>query len=309
MFGRKPKQPAEQPDNRRRVRQGGTTPAFSYYTSRNTEPTTENRAPVRRGQIETPEQPKSKRASRTWIAKVPFWIFVAIIIVCVVKLLTLSNDPKVIIVGGNQADSSYMRPASAYESAAQKLLTSSVVNRSKLTIDTSAVSSALLREFPELLEVSVTVPLVSSRPVVYVQPAKPALILRSLHGDYALNNEGVALSQASSLPSGALLAVDQSGLVPHLGKQILSGDTVTFVQAVAYQFSAAHVSLNTFVLPSGAPYEIDARLEGKPYAIRFNLEEDARIQSGAAIATVQQLGNTIPSSYIDVRVPGRVYYK
>lgn len=311
MFGRKPKTPAEQPDDRRRVSRGGTTPAFSYYTSRISEPTADSRPPIRRSQPERLEKQPSARkvASKAWLAKVPFWIFVAVIMVCAIKVLTLSNDPKVIIVGGTQAANSYMQPASVYANAAQKLLSSSVVNRSKLTVNASAVSNALQSEFPELLDVSVTIPLVSSRPVVYVQPERPALVLRSLNGDYALNNEGVVLSRVRSLPSGVQLAVDQSGLTPQLGKQVLSGDTVSFVQSVAYQFSAAHLSLSTFVLPAGAPYEVDARLEGKPYAIRFNLEEDVRTQSGAAIATVQQLGSTTPANYLDVRVPGRVYYK
>ncbi len=311
MFGRKPKTPVEQPDDRRRVRRGGTTPAFSYYTSRISEPTADSRPPVRRSQPERLEQqPKASTGTlRAKLAKVPFWIFVAVIMVCAIKVLTLSSDPKVVIVGGAQAANSYMQPTSIYATAAQKLLSSCVMNRSKLTINASAVSGALQREFPELLDVSVTIPLVSSRPVVFVQPARPALVLRSLNGDYALNGEGVVLSRGRSLPSGVQLAVDQSGLTPRLGEQVLSGGTVSFVQSVAYQFSAAHLSLSTFVLPAGTPYEIDARLEGKPYAIRFNLEEDVRTQSGAAIATVQQLGSAVPANYLDVRVPGRVYYK
>lgn len=311
MFGRKLKAPVEQAAERRQVRRGNSTPAFSYYTSRLSGTPPDSRQPTRRAQAEgSPDKPKAhSTTSHMWLAKLPFWIFLIVVIVCAVKVLALSNDPKVIIVGENQESSAYMQPASVYEAAAQKILVGSVANRSKITVNPTSVSKALQREFPELMDVSMTIPLVSNRPVLYVQPATPNLILRSLGGDYALNSDGVVLTRVRSLPSNIPQVVDQSGIIPHLSGQALSGDTVSFINTIAYQFTASHLSLSTFVLPSGASYEVDARLEGKPYTIRFNLEEDARTQSGAAIATIQQLGGKVPSNYIDVRVPGRVYYK
>jgi hypothetical protein len=105
------------------------------------------------------------------------------------------------------------------------------------------------------------------------------------------------------------VVVDQSGLTPRPGRQLLPSSTVGFAQTVAYQLNAAHLVASAFVLPANSPYELDARLEGKPYMIRFNLEADALTQCGAAIATIQQLSGVNPSSYVDVRVPGKVYYK
>jgi hypothetical protein len=32
-------------------------------------------------------------------------------------------------------------------------------------------------------------------------------------------------------------------------------------------------------------------------------------QSGGAVATLQQLGSTMPAQYVDMRVPGKAYYK
>jgi hypothetical protein len=84
---------------------------------------------------------------------------------------------------------------------------------------------------------------------------------------------------------------------------------VSFIQTLAYQFSEAKIAVSAYALPAGSPYELDVRLEDKPYMIRCSLVADALVQSGAAIATLQHLGNTVPREYLDVRVPGRVYYK
>jgi len=145
--------------------------------------------------------------------------------------------------------------------------------------------------------------------VIYIQPTDPSLIIQTTHGNYALSKSGLVLTSLSTLPAGVQLVVDQSSLVPQLGKQVLPSSAVSFVQIVAYQFKAANLSISAFVLPASSPYEVDVRLEGKPYIVRFNLEEDALTQSGAAIATIQQLGGTVPADYVDVRTPGRVYYK
>jgi hypothetical protein len=153
------------------------------------------------------------------------------------------------------------------------------------------------------------VPFLSSRPVLYIQPADPSLVLQTTQGNYALNQTGLVLSRLTHVPANVPVAVDQSGLTPRPGKQVLPGSTVLFAETVAYQFKAAQLTISTFVLPANAPYELDVRLAGRSYAVRFNLQADALTQSGAAIATLQQLGSAVPSQYIDVRVPGRAYYK
>jgi hypothetical protein len=117
------------------------------------------------------------------------------------------------------------------------------------------------------------------------------------------------LSSVSQLPSGVPLLVDQSSAQPRPGKQFLPGTTVDAIQTITYQFAAAKLAISTFVLPTDKPYELDVRLEGKPYAIRASVIGNVTVQSGAAIATVQKLGTSNPGNYVDVRVPGRVYYR
>jgi len=102
---------------------------------------------------------------------------------------------------------------------------------------------------------------------------------------------------------------DETSEVVTVGTQLLPRSSVQFMKTIAYQFEQADIKVSALILPAKKAYEVDARLDGKPYLVRFNLQEDAMQQSGAARATIEQLGTTVPSSYLDVRVPERVYYK
>lgn len=301
MFRRKPKAP--EPVGRSVRRAGTSKPAFSYYTNRVSEGPVE-RAPERR----KPAQ-EGRGGVRNLFASYAFWVLLLAVVVCAGKVLLLSNDPKVEVVGKTAISGGYLKPTSVYQQAVAKLLDTSVANRSKLTADPEGVALELKHEFPELQDVSIDIPLVSNRPIVYVQPATPSLVLRSTHGDYVLNQSGLTLSSVHTLPAGVVQVVDQSGQTPKPGTQTLPSSTIAFVQMVAFQFKTAKLPINNFILPASAPYELDVRLTGQPYIIRFNLQEDARVQSGAAIGTVQRLKGTVPAQYIDVRTPGRVYYK
>lgn len=315
MWRRKNKSQPEQgrTPGRQVQRGGGAGPAFSYYAStRNVEPARER--PEGRGDASggpnrwqaAQEQPSGTRR-RPNVAQLPLLFLLALGLVCVVKVLWLSTTPKVIIVDKSPIAASYLQPTSVYAAAAQRLLASSVTNHTKLTADLNGTAKRLQQQFPELAAVSLGVPLISSRPIVYVQVAQPSLIAQTAHGNYALNATGVALAKMQTTPSSIPMVIDQSNNAPKPGKQFLPSSTVAFVQTVSYQLTAAELDVTAFVLPAGSPYELDVRLSGKPYVIKFNLAEQALQQSGAAIATIQ--GGTAPGSYLDVRVPGRVYYK
>jgi len=293
----------------RRSSTAGSSPAFSYYSSRASEGP--RRMPPRGGESAEPAKPKQSRrsSSRSWLATTPFWLLVIVTMACGVKILSLSTDPKIVMVGTSSVASHYAHDPAAYAAAAHTLLASSLTNRSKLTVNLDGTARSLEHEFPELQMVSLSVPLIGSRPIVYVQVAQPSLVLQATGGNFAVNKTGLVLADVPSLPSGVPLVVDQSGATIRPGKQYLPSSTVAFIQTLAYQLSAAHLEVSTFVLPAGSPYEVDIRLEGKGYLVRTNLEADALAQSGVIIATLQQLGGKDPANYLDVRVPGRVYYK
>ena len=307
MWRKKRNQEAEQgrASERQVQRSGGLGPAFSYYTSSRTPETNRTRPGVRQEESQAP----TGRGRRLPAAQLPFWLLLALVAVCAVKVLWLSTNPKVVVVGKTSVSATYLQSTSVYAGAAHRLLASSITSRSKLTVNLNGTAAALEHQFPELQAVSLGMPLISSRPIVYVQVAQPSLILQSGSDNYALNKSGVVLAKVSAIPAGVPMVVDQSGVRPKPGKQFLPSSTVAFVQTAVYQLAAAHFDVSASTLPAGSPYELDVRLSGKQYFIKYNLQAAALTQSGVAVATLQQLANATPGSYLDVRVPGRVYYK
>jgi hypothetical protein len=254
------------------------------------------------------------RSRQFWLHRTGLIILFLAVVISAVNVLSLSTEPKVMPLtsGSNQA---LLHSPTVYQDAASQLLKSSIWNRNKITVDTSSLSRQLLNKFPELGSVTVTIPLLAHRPLVYVQPVQPALVLVSSTGSFIIDTNGKAL--ASSASSAALkqaqlpLLSDQSGLRIEPNRQALPATDISFIQTVIAQLSAKQFKVSNMTLPAAAS-EVDVHLLGQPYMVKFNLQSnDARGESGTFLATINQLRrqNVTPGQYIDVRVGGRAYYK
>jgi hypothetical protein len=231
-----------------------------------------------------------------------------VVVVCIVKLLSVSQSSKVVVSATANHPVSQLAIES-YTKAADALLKGSLLNRSKITLNTNGIESSLQKQFPELTSVVVTVPLVGNRLVIYVSPSKPAFVLQTGSGLYSIDAKGYVLTQLTTPTDGLVLLKETSSRTPKPGSQYLASSTMTFCSTVAYELEQGGVPLAYLDLPTSAPYELDAYVAAKPYYIRFNLQADAMQQSGAAVATLQQLGANTPGQYLDVRVSERAYYK
>jgi len=309
----KPSPPPEPPPGRRRpvaANDGGQRPsAFSYYAQRASAPERAGRQPLE--EMTIPHQ-----------AGLPLWLRNRTVAYVVgVALLAgfiystaLGTDPKIQPVTSN-GSAYFMQSPQVYQQAAAKSLSGSILNRNKLTVNTAKVSSDLTDNYPELETAAVIIPLIGQQPVIKVSPYKPSVMLTTPEGGvYLLDTTGRALVSASQITSSGELSVPTvqapgiSGI--RLGAQTLSTRTVQFIQQVTAILDAAHISTGTLKLPAGTS-ELDIPVSGKPYFVKFNLQDDPRQQAGTFLATKERLDhdNATPSQYIDVRVLGRAYYK
>ena len=286
---------------------------FAYRARRSgTERNTGRQAPG--GEDATAPPAHRKRFGHFWLQRAGLVILLLAILVSAVNVLSLSTDPKVVPLT-TTASQTLLRPTAVYETAASQQLGGSIWNRNKITLDTSGLSRQLLNQFPELSGVSVTIPLLAHRPLVYVEAVQPALILVTSNGSFIIDTGGKALSGASSPTSlnqpQLPLLTDQSGLRIQPNHQALPAADISFIQTVLAQLSAKQVTVSGMTLPAAAS-ELDVHLSGQPYFVKFNLESsNARGQAGTFLATIAQLRrqNITPGQYIDVRVDGRAYYK
>ena len=237
-----------------------------------------------------------------------------VLLIAVFLLLSVSTSAKVVII---QPTGFTYQPHSLgqYELATSQDIGSSLYNLNKLTLNSSSIASMLEQKFPEIQYAAVTIGLIGSTPTVYLQLTMPEILFQTPSGSYILNHNGVVITGASSFSSHELnsLPVVDSGLNSRLklGDQVLGGNNVIFIQTVKAALSGKGQIVSKFVLVPGAE-EMDVYISGINYYVKFNLSEnDALQQVGtylAAIANLKQQGK-VPTSYVDVRVDGRAYYK
>ncbi len=257
---------------------------------------------------------RRERLVRYWRQRLGMFVAGVVLIICVLYTLHLSTNPKVVSLA--PASSGYfLQDDSIYQQAAAKEFASSVLNSNKVTINTIGIQQKLQHQFPELSEVSVTIPLMSHRPIVYLAPTTPSLILSTPQGSYVLDDTGKALINASAIAGIDKLKLptvtDQSGLQVHQGAIALASSEVSFIHTVTAELQAKGVAIASLTLPAAA-YELDVRPTGVGYYVKFNMHQlTARQQSGTFLAVKQRLASqaVAPAAYIDVRLDGRAYYK
>lgn len=227
-----------------------------------------------------------------------------------IYLSLLLTPPKIVFYGEQgplRSDSPYAALVSGK--------TSNLQSSSKFTINRQQLTKDMQAQFPELVQVAVTTPLLANHAVVELEVSKPALILTSGNDTYLLDTRGVALldtarerplAKTDALP----VVTDQSNLPVELGKQALTSSQTGFILELNHQAQAKNLSLVSINLSAGAG-ELTVRYNDLPYFVKYNVNEDARKSFGTFYATKEYIERTKvkPAEYIDVRIPERAYVK
>lgn len=302
----KKKDNAEELDRQPGLSSTGRASPYSYRSSRS----------ARQGgtsRYTREEQEKRSVEDRTrHIKNLPAYIAIIIVVVSLIYSIILEPNAKVEIT--SNTSNSFLQPTSVYQQATDKILRSSYLNRSKLTINADSIASQISNKFPELSGVTVIVPLSGRQPILEIRPARSVIVLSNSQGKFMINQNGAAMIkldtpeqlQHYSLPE----VTDDSGLRVKLGQQVLPVDSIAFINTVIDQFSAKNIPIESMTL-AAVPYELDVQVRGEPYIIKFNLLEDPNYAVGTYLATVKELAalKQSPTQYIDVRIAGRAYYK
>jgi hypothetical protein len=318
MFFKKQKTETDRPrrsmtQQRREGLPGGSQPmprgqVYSYRASRSQRQETLGRASP-----EQTQQAKLWKERFKWLQSMPR-IFGALVILLIVVMLLRLDSHAAVVPMDNTKGQVFLRSLQTYEEAAARIFSASWLNGNKLTINTAQVSRDLVRQFPELKTVSISLPIAGNRPVVYVQPATPALVLTSKGSICIVDTDGKALITGNQVPELDKLKLpvisDESGLAINPGTIVLPQSSVSFISEVVGQLKAKELPIQSLTLPAEVS-ELHLKLEGESHFVKFNLHGNAREEAGAFLATRQHLKATAksPVQYIDVRVPGRAYYR
>ena len=273
---------------------------FSYYSSR----TDEDKKYGRR----------TKKPTNIWafIKHLPVYLASLAIVLCLGYLLTLSTNPKIIITSENKLFNS--ERAGEYALAAHEVMASSLINQTKITIDTRKLEDSLKERFPEVQEAAITLPIMGRRPIIKLELLAPALIIRSAGEDYILDANGRAImpyAQSSSESAQNLpIVIDQTDTPIQLGSGVLTSAETRFIIDLIALLAAKDISVSSLTLPRVAS-ELHIKIKNQPYYVKFDLLGDVRLQAGTFLAVKRRFDSRggKPSQYVDVRVEDKVYYK
>ncbi len=246
------------------------------------------------------------------VRRLPTVVALLIILFSFLYSMTLSRTPSVSLADKNTT--SLYRNSDEYVEAAKQTLGLKMSYRSKLTVNVHEVEESLLAQFPELDAAVLRLPVLGRKPNLVLALSKPSLLLATPTKSYIIDNDGVAVSEAGSiaLEQRQKLTVikDESGLSIELGKQIMTSDTIVFINAIKAQLSAQNLNVSQLTLPPSAN-QLDIRLAGISYTIKTDVAGDAKVQIGGYLAVKEDLERQgiTPTNYIDVRVEEKVFYK
>lgn len=238
---------------------------------------------------------------RLFLSRILDGLIILIFLAGLVYSLMVKPDPKVII------SSNAYHSKDIYEAAAQKYL-GSVKNRNKITLNVQNVSESLKKQFPEIAEASVELPILDQTPIIHINVARPSFVLQNGHESYIVDSQGVAVGKSQSYPSinNLTTVIDRSGFRAGDGQQVMSADSVKFITTLTAQLRQAKVPVASITLPPLAQ-QLELRTKDKPYFVKFYLGGDPLQQAGQFLAI--RHSDTQPTQYLDVRVPGKVFYK
>ncbi|MEK7153150.1 MAG: hypothetical protein AAB834_04330 [Patescibacteria group bacterium] len=293
-------------EHMRTVRPTPRGQVFSYHANRS----------VRIGgaprSLEEQQHALRRQPRFSWLKRIPSLVTLLIVLLIAVFCLRLGDNASVVTAGTGKGRV-FLRDQKVYETAARDLFRQ-VLNSNKLTVDADKLSADFKRQFPELTVVSVSLPIIGSRPVVYIQPATPKMILLGKGGMFLLDANGRALMPANQAPKleGLRIPVvnDQSDVRVEAGRVVLPKAIVAFIDEIVGQHEAKSIKIISLALPPGTN-ELHVRLEGAGYLVKYNLHGDAREEAGSFLALKAHLEaeRKTPKEYIDVRVENRAYYK
>lgn len=282
---------------------------YSYHAQRSAKPTV-----VGRELLSTAVHVRrAKRAAHYWRQRFGLLLVILALLVGIINVLALDTDP--VVKPATTAAVGFLHPLTTYQHTAEQLLARSVLNRNKITVDTSGVAAGLKKAYPELSLATITLPLFGHHPYIYIAQADPALVLATQSGQhYIIDTQGraIAAGDGSTRLSLELLKVtDQSGATITTGSLAVPSTTVAFIKTIHFQLAQRQVHVDHFSLPA-AGSELDVYLTGVRYFIKFNLASGTALQQAGTFLATQQYfeGRGInPGQYVDVRLDGRAYYR
>jgi len=239
-----------------------------------------------------------------------------VVLIGIVLVMNIGLNSVGVKIGDNGAV--IYRERSEYVDAVQSAFRASLLYKSKLTFNSSKFEQRVMDGLPELSGAVAVVPLAGTKLQVGLEFAQPVLRVRldnlrqGIVGEggkllYEANTSEV-LSKFSKLPLMNL----EPAVRMSVGDQLLTSEEVELIELLMVEFDGGdehRPTIDSFTHDI-EHRELQVRFHGTTgYFAKLVPGNNPRAQVGALVATMKNLfeTNSLPTSYIDVRVDGRVF--
>lgn len=295
----------KQPGSKRNNRQSNPV-AFSYYAKA---PSSSQR---NTGRNEDRTSYIKKLGHRFRVSHIPSYIALVSIVTAIIYSSILQTDPRVTVIN---VPGSISRSQAQYQEIIQNEWKSSILYRSKLTVSTTDIRNNLSDQLTEIEKIEINLPLIGHRPKLVLTPAKPQLKYISTSGSFYVSSSGYVLANSTAIKENTILGLpevhDETDLKSEPGKQILTEVEVRYLNQLHRLLTGQNLKVKSMSLPKNAANEVDIRLEGVGYYIKFSTLGDVRQGVGSYLVVKSKLDaeGKIPQQYVDVRVDEKVFVK
>lgn len=236
-----------------------------------------------------------------------------IIVLAVIVFLatTLTTTPKVLLDENQFA----YRPVESYTRKSQSLLGSNLQWRSKLLFRSKEYEAQLLDAFPELAAVEAVVPIENRKITQHMRVSPPVAAMTLAKGGTGVITEAGVLVETDGASVSDLVPVTFTVLPPNLvnGSNVLTSQEIEALALLQKELRSASKllvkpELKEVVIGTETG-QMSVYFKNVPYYLKLTMHADSRDQIGSALVMMKHLQvlGEVPSSYIDVRVPGRAF--
>lgn len=231
--------------------------------------------------------------------------FLAVLLVCTL-LFVLVYEFTVGVTVRTQDASIKLDPI--YERKIQEYFGRQPVERLRFALDEKRLASFLQTEAPEVESVAVEGSAGFGRSSFIVMLREPIAGWNINGAQQFVDNTGTAFSR-NYHPAPKVKIVDNSG-VPAGSGPVASNRFLGFVGRVVGLAKAQGYNVGEVTIPTGTTRQVELRLDGVPYPIKFSVDRGAGEQVEDMARSIRWLsGRGVNPQYLDVRVSGRAFYK
>lgn len=215
--------------------------------------------------------------------------------------------PRVTVIGSTSS-----QPTTEYVASIQQYLNSHPFERSRLTLDTTRLTTYLQdNDHSEIANVSPELKFGGLGVATFeLTPRKPVVSWQTGTKTMYVDDNGNAFTR-NFYDTPVIEVVDETGIQTSDNQVLVSNRFLAFIGKAVGRLSEQGYTVTKIILPANTTRQILVSLEGVGYPVKLSVDRPAGEQAQDAARAVRYLlkQRIAPREYIDVRISGRAYYK